>query len=111
MATSGCGQLRLATSGLQWASSGLEPLEVSSNGLVDSSTREWPGVALNGLEWWVVVSAPEWLGYSLSGVERHRMVLRTVRAFMGFEWRRVAYAVGRDALGPDTLVMTRVMTT
>ena len=72
---------------------------------------ERSGVALNGLEWWVVVSAPEWLGYSLSGVERHRMVLRTVRAFMGFEWRRVAYAVGRDALGPDTLVMTRVMTT
>ena len=71
MATSGCGWLRLATSGLQWASSGLEPLEVSSNGLVDSSTREWPGVALsgrfNGREWRAVV----WndLGAAWSGTD------------------------------------------
>ena len=100
---------RLGSSDFEWcrlASIGFDEPEWLGVPMRGLNSLDWFGVALKGLEWWGVVSAPELHRYSVSGVEWHRVVLRAAR---GVEWRRLA--VGRDALGPDAIVMTRVTTT
>ena len=63
---------RLGSSDFEWcrlASIGFDEPEWLGVPMRGLNSLDWFGVALKGLEWWGVVSAPEWPRYSVSGVE------------------------------------------